>query len=247
MGGGVPYRSRNDSKTPASPRPTPAWVTAHRAGNPEHTAQPAGSWTGQMVSSPGSSAGLCFFQSASLVWVSLSSLARYVFQRRRSLVNLLSSGKFLKPLNCFFPEFNELLFRMESANSPQNIQLLHLLFSTLCFMSQRQADFWVRGQPGLQSEFQDIQGYTEKPCLEKPKNKQTKNKQKRFKSWFTIYHLGFAIFGTRPQAQNASSIRDGGILCGSLVLTPIQMAGMILNKESKGKLCVALGWSFTVT
>jgi hypothetical protein len=29
---------------------------------------------------------------------------------------------------------------------------------------QRQADFWVRGQPGLQSEFQDSQSYTEKPC-----------------------------------------------------------------------------------
>jgi hypothetical protein len=25
-------------------------------------------------------------------------------------------------------------------------------------------------QPGLQSEFQDSQGYTEKPCLEKKKN-----------------------------------------------------------------------------
>jgi hypothetical protein len=34
---------------------------------------------------------------------------------------------------------------------------------------QRQADFWVQGQPGLQSEFQDSQGYTEKPCLEKKK------------------------------------------------------------------------------
>jgi hypothetical protein len=31
---------------------------------------------------------------------------------------------------------------------------------------QRQADFWVRGQPGLQREFQDSRGYTEKPCLE---------------------------------------------------------------------------------
>jgi hypothetical protein len=43
---------------------------------------------------------------------------------------------------------------------------------------QRQADFWVPGQPGLQSEFQDSQGYTEKPCLEKPNqtNQQT-NKQ----------------------------------------------------------------------
>ena len=30
---------------------------------------------------------------------------------------------------------------------------------------QRQVDCWVRGQPGLQSEFQDSQGYTEKSCL----------------------------------------------------------------------------------
>jgi hypothetical protein len=43
---------------------------------------------------------------------------------------------------------------------------------------QRQADFWVRGQPGLQSEFQDSQGYTEKPCLKKQnKTKQNKTKQ----------------------------------------------------------------------
>ena len=32
---------------------------------------------------------------------------------------------------------------------------------------QRQADFLVQGQPGLQSEFQDSQDYREKPCLEK--------------------------------------------------------------------------------
>ena len=44
---------------------------------------------------------------------------------------------------------------------------------------QRQADFWVRGQPGLQSEFQDSQGYTEKPCLEKNNN----NK----KLWMKLY------------------------------------------------------------
>jgi hypothetical protein len=36
---------------------------------------------------------------------------------------------------------------------------------------QRQADFWVQGQPGLQSEFQDSQGYTEKPCLNRPPQK----------------------------------------------------------------------------
>jgi hypothetical protein len=30
---------------------------------------------------------------------------------------------------------------------------------------QSQVDFWVQGQPGLQSELQDSQGYTEKLCL----------------------------------------------------------------------------------
>jgi hypothetical protein len=42
---------------------------------------------------------------------------------------------------------------------------------------QRQVDFWVRSQPGLQSEFQGSQGYTEKPCLEK-QNKTTKKRRK---------------------------------------------------------------------
>jgi hypothetical protein len=28
-----------------------------------------------------------------------------------------------------------------------------------------EVDLWVQGQPGLQSEFQDSRGYTEKPCL----------------------------------------------------------------------------------
>ena len=34
---------------------------------------------------------------------------------------------------------------------------------------QKQEDLWVQGQPGLQSEFQDSQNYTEKPCLKKKK------------------------------------------------------------------------------
>jgi hypothetical protein len=57
-----------------------------------------------------------------------------------------------------------------------------------------------RGQPGLQSEFQDSQGYTEKPCLGKKKKKkkkktkqnkkQTKNKQKTdLLSHFSFIHL----------------------------------------------------------
>jgi hypothetical protein len=32
--------------------------------------------------------------------------------------------------------------------------------------------------PGLQSEFKDSQGYTEKPCLEKPKKKKKKKKNR---------------------------------------------------------------------
>jgi hypothetical protein len=48
---------------------------------------------------------------------------------------------------------------------------------------QRQMDFRVRGQPGLQSEFQDSQGYTEKPCLEKnnSNNNNNNNKNQKFK------------------------------------------------------------------
>jgi hypothetical protein len=41
-------------------------------------------------------------------------------------------------------------------------------------------DFWVRGQPGLQrTEFQDSQGYTEKPCLEEKNKKQKQKKTKK--------------------------------------------------------------------
>jgi hypothetical protein len=44
-------------------------------------------------------------------------------------------------------------------------------------------DFWVRGQPGLQSEFQYSQGYKEKPCLIKTKQNKTKqNKTKQDKT-----------------------------------------------------------------
>jgi hypothetical protein len=52
---------------------------------------------------------------------------------------------------------------------------------------QRQVDFWVWGQPGLQSEFQDSQGYTEKPFLKKPKKK--KNSPLLQKA--TIFSSGF--------------------------------------------------------
>jgi hypothetical protein len=36
----------------------------------------------------------------------------------------------------------------------------------------------LRANSGLQSEFQDSQGYTEKPCLEKTKKKKKKERNK---------------------------------------------------------------------
>ena len=50
------------------------------------------------------------------------------------------------------------------------------------FGKKRQADFWVYGQHGLQSEFQDSQDYTEKPCLEKNKTKQKKTQNRNQKT-----------------------------------------------------------------
>jgi hypothetical protein len=40
----------------------------------------------------------------------------------------------------------------------------------------------VRGQPSLQSEFQDSQSYIEKPCFEKPKKKKKKKKKEKRKT-----------------------------------------------------------------
>jgi hypothetical protein len=46
---------------------------------------------------------------------------------------------------------------------------------------ERQANFWVQGQPGLQSEFQDSQGYRKKQSWKanKQKNKQKTKRKKR--------------------------------------------------------------------
>jgi hypothetical protein len=74
--------------------------------------------------------------------------------------------------------------------------------------SQRQADFWVRGQPGLQSEFQDSQGYTEKPCLEK--TKQNKKKQKTKKHSFLLQRtwVWFPAPTRWPTSIHISSSRE---------------------------------------
>jgi hypothetical protein len=55
----------------------------------------------------------------------------------------------------------------------------------------------VRGQPGLQSEFQDSQGYTDKLCLEKPKKKTKKTKKK-----------------TTCDLENSSELSECSFRCG---------------------------------
>lgn len=52
---------------------------------------------------------------------------------------------------------------------------------------QRRADFLVRDQPRLQSGYQDSQGCTEKPCLEKggKKSKTNKNEKQQQKNAHT--------------------------------------------------------------
>jgi hypothetical protein len=81
-------------------------------------------------------------------------------------------------------------------------------------------DLWVCGQPGLQSEFQDSQGYIKKPCLEnqakpnqtKPnqtKPNQTKpNKQQKiiehsysFLKYFEMFYLFDLVTLTKKNAN----------------------------------------------
>lgn len=90
-GWGVTYKSLNDSRTAASPQPTPLGDSPRKLGT-WYTAQPAGSSTNcPSLALPGWSAGLCFFQEAGLVWVfsRLSLLFIYSWGRRGldSLVN----------------------------------------------------------------------------------------------------------------------------------------------------------------
>ena len=57
----------------------------------------------------------------------------------------------------------------------------------------RQVGFWVQGQPGLQSDFQDSQDcYTKKPCL---KTTTTDNYNRKMKNVFDYFEM-FPFDGT---------------------------------------------------
>jgi hypothetical protein len=79
---------------------------------------------------------------------------------------------------------------------------------------QKQADFWVWGQPGLQSEFRDSQGYTEKPCLKKPKQTKPKqtNKKKERKKENTDEIFIYLLKRSQRDIERTYFFMSGGLL-----------------------------------
>jgi hypothetical protein len=69
MGEGLLTGAEMTQKTAASSRPTPAWVTSHKAGILELIAQPAGSSTDWRLSFPGAPVVLNLFQASWLDFV----------------------------------------------------------------------------------------------------------------------------------------------------------------------------------
>jgi hypothetical protein len=61
-------------------------------------------------------------------------------------------------------------------------------------------DFWVRGQPGLQSEFQNSKGYTKKSWLggEKKKKKKASDPLELQLQMVVDYHVGANKPNPRP-------------------------------------------------
>ena len=93
---------------------------------------------------------------------------------------------------------------------------------------QRLADFWVWGQPGLQSEFQDSQGYTEKPCLEKQKHKTKQNKKKKKQQ--------------HQQQKDLFSCLGCGVVTGTEYLPGMKKAlSWFLSKEDN-EICIWNKW-----
>ena len=91
---------------------------------------------------------------------------------------------------------------------------------------QKQVDFWVQGQPGLQSEFQESQGYTEKPCL---KNKQTNKSILNYTRTPGRYHHSppcTVNLGQLVQVSKFSFYKDSGLL---FLLIHLHNSSVMLN------------------
>jgi hypothetical protein len=86
---------------------------------------------------------------------------------------------------------------------------------------QRQADFWVRGQPGLHSKFQDSQGYTEKPVSETKQNKTKASWGRKglFQLAILVHEVKVETQGRTLKGRNWSTGWGGLLMACSLQLT----------------------------
>jgi hypothetical protein len=80
-----------------------------------------------------------------------------------------------------------------------------------------QVDFWVQGQPCL--EFQESQGYTEKPCLTTTYKNKNKSKQTNKANFNLEFVLSIKKLGTKLECR----LREGPTN-NQLTLRPIPWA-----------------------
>jgi hypothetical protein len=93
---------------------------------------------------------------------------------------------------------------------------------------QRQVDFWVRGQPGLQSEFHDSQSYsyTEKPYLRKLK-----------KNVYMCIYMCTCTSMVHMKAKGQPEVSTYFNI-GSLILLKFTHLTMMAGQQAQGSSCL---------
>jgi len=84
----------------------------------------------------------------------------------------------------------------------------------LAFRKQRQVDLWAPGQPGLQSEFWDSQGYTEKPCHKKQQETRGGRGRRRRRE-----EGNGGREGEREEEKEEAAVAAAATWCGDLALS----------------------------
>jgi hypothetical protein len=73
------------------------------------------------------------------------------------------------------------------------------------------SNLWVWSQPGVQSKFQDSQGYTEKPCLEKT-NKQTNKTPKGWRDDSEVKSTDCSSRGSKFNSQQPHGVSQPSVM-----------------------------------
>ena len=125
-------------KSAASPKPTPAWVTAHKCCKPGAPCTSCRCVTGLRV--PSRYLSWSEPLSRQLSWstsVSQQTLLFIYTWKGRDLQYLAGFRNFLKPLSSLFPELKEFVCRMKCFTSPFNILSLNDLPFKMKVLSRR--------------------------------------------------------------------------------------------------------------